>query len=306
MNYVECDSVDVYIDNLQELDLEATQVTKGNFFSKKNNLKLPLIEINHWHVNVGILYYGSLAQDKILISFPIKRDSQKIDGITFGSDSILAVLPDEKVLLLLPEDVQSLDFLIPFSVLKDHYKCQKFPHILQSIKKLRNKTEFSSSQKFQINQLTQFTISIIGQVNRWSYQATIDAQDSILLKIFKILDEDSEPVATNRSHNRANIIKRAITNIHNNPTSNITILELSTYCFCSIRTLEYSFKSILGCSPKAYLIKRRLNLIRKEIQGSPEKSISRIAIDFGVVNAGRFSKDYFMFFGEYPSDTRKK
>jgi AraC family ethanolamine operon transcriptional activator len=306
MNYFECDSVDVYIDNLQELNLEATQVSKGAFFSKKNNLKLPLLEINHWQVNVGMLYNVSLSQDKILLSFPIKRDLQKIDGITLGSDSILAVLPDEKLLLLHPEEVKTLDFLIPFSVLQEHYKYQETTHVLQSIIKLRNKTEFSSSQKCLIDQLTKFTIRFISQVNRWSYQATIDAQDSILQKIFEILDDDGEQVQKNCSHNRTNIVKRAITNIHNNPTSNITILELSTYCFCSIRTLEYSFKSILGYSPKEYLIKRRLNLIRKEIQRSPETSISRIAMDFGVVNAGRLSKDYYMFFGEFPSDTRNK
>jgi hypothetical protein len=32
MKYVECNSIDVYIDNLKELNLEATQVEKGRFF----------------------------------------------------------------------------------------------------------------------------------------------------------------------------------------------------------------------------------------------------------------------------------
>ena len=306
MEYLECDCIDVYIDNLKELDLVATQITAGAFFSQKQNLKLPLIEINLWHVAVGMLYHGALAQDKVLISFPIKRDSQKIDGSTFGSDSILVVLPDEKLLVLLPKEVESLDFVIPFSVLQDYYKYKKISDISPLLKKLRNKNTFSYNEKRQIKQLTSYTINVIAESKQLSYQAILDAQDSILLKIFNILGDICEEKAKGVSHNRVTTVKRALTTIHNNPTSNLSILELASSCFCSMRTLEYSFKSIIGCTPKDYLIKRRLNLIRQEIKRSPEKTITSITIDYGVVNAGRFSKDYFIFFGEYPSDTRIK
>lgn len=306
MKYVECNSIDVYIDNLKELNLEVTQVDKGRFFSKKKNLKLPLIEINHWRINTSILYHVALAQDKVNLSFPIERQSQKIDGKVFGSDSILAILPDEDLLVLHPKMVETIDFLIPFTVLQDYYKYQNFTDILTLVKSLRNKTTFSNSENLKIKQLIKYTLSVIGLVSQWNYQAAIDAQDTILLNIFEILGEYCGQKTINSPKHRAAVVKRAIADIHKEPKSNLTIVELSNNCFCSIRTLEYSFKSILGCSPKAYIIKRRLNLIKHEIKHSPEKSISRIAIDFGVVNAGRFSNDYFMYFGEYPSDTRNR
>jgi AraC family ethanolamine operon transcriptional activator len=306
MKYFECNSVDVFVDNLKELDLVATQIGKGSFFSQKQNLKLPLIEINHWRINTSILYYGALAQDKIYLSFPVQRLFQKIDGKDFDGDSVLGILPDEELIVLHPEVVEAVDFLIPFSVLQDYYKYQNFTDIIQLVEKLRSKTGFSTSHNLQIKQLTQYTTSVIGQVSQWSYQATLDAQDTILLKIFEILGDSYDQKVIASSKNRTAVVKRAITTIHQDLTSNLTILDLSIQSFCSIRTLEYSFKSILGCTPKEYIIKRRLNLIKHEIKRSPEKSISRIAIDFGVVNAGRFSNDYFVYFGEYPSDTRNK
>lgn len=306
MKYVECDSIDVYIENLNGLNVEATQVDRGRFLSKKKNLKLPLIEINHWHINTNMLYHGSLSQDEIYLSFPIERQSQKIDGKIFGSDSILAVLPDEDLLVLHPKMVEQLDFLIPFRVLQDYYKYQSLTDTLQLIKSLRNRTTFSNSESLKIKKLVNYTLSVIDLVSQWNYQAAVDAQDTILLNIFETLGEFGGQTTINSSKHRAAVVKRALAVIHKEPKSNLTIVELCNNCFCSLRTLEYSFKSILGCSPKAYLVKRRLNLIKHEIKHSPEKSISRIAIDFGVVNAGRFSNDYFMYFGEYPSDTRNR
>jgi hypothetical protein len=248
MKYFECNSVDVFVDNLKELDLVATQIDKGNFFSQKQNLKLPLIEINHWRVNTSILYHGALAQDKIYLSFPIQRLFQKIDGKDFGGDSVLGVLPNEKLLVLHPGMVETVDFLIPFSVLKDYYKDQNFTDIMQLVEKLRSKTRFSTSENLQIKQLTQYTLGVIGQVGQWSYQATLDAQDIILLKIFEILGDSYDQKVVGSSKNRAAIVKRALTTIHRDLTSNLTILELSNKSFCSVRTLEYSFKSILGCT----------------------------------------------------------
>ncbi|MFK3976509.1 MULTISPECIES: helix-turn-helix domain-containing protein [Shewanella] len=306
MKYVECNSIDVYIDNLNGLDVEATQVGSGRFFSTNRNVKLPLIEINHWRINTSILYHGALAQDKIYLSFPIERESQIIDGKVFGSDSILAVLPDEDLLVLHPKLVETMDFLIPLAVLQDYYKYQNLTDTLPSLKNLRNKTTFSNIENLKIKQLINYTLSVIDQVSQWNYLAAVDAQDTILVNILEILGESGGKKVICSSKHRVVVVKRALAAIHKEPKSNLTIVELSNICFCSIRTLEYSFKSILGCSPKAYLIKRRLNLIKHEIKCSPEKSISRIAIDFGVVNAGRFSNDYFMYFGEYPSDTRNK
>ena len=306
MKYLECNSIDVFIDNLNGLNVEATQVDRGRFLSKKKSLKLPLIEINHWYIKTSLLYHGALAQDEIYLSFPIERQSQKIDGKSFGSDSILAVLPDEELLVLHPKLVETVDFLIPFRVFQDYYNYQSLADTSELVKKLRSKTTFSNIENVKIKQLTHYTLSVMDLATQWNYQAVVDAQDTILLYIFDILGESSDQRLVSSSKNRAAVVKRAIAAIHKDPKSNLTILDLSKSCFCSIRTLEYAFKSILGCSPKAYLIKRRLNLIKHEIKRCPEKSISRIAIDFGVVNAGRFSNDYFMYFGEYPSDTRNR
>ena len=86
----------------------------------------------------------------------------------------------------------------------------------------------------------------------------------------------------------------------------MTIPDLAEASFCCARSLEYAFKSILSMPPKQYLIKRRLQLIHTILKNPNSMSISEIIEKFGVVNQGRFAKDYFKFYKEYPHKTRGK
>ncbi|MFT6896955.1 MAG: AraC family ethanolamine operon transcriptional activator [Paraglaciecola sp.] len=306
MNFLECDSIEAYIDNLKGLDVDATQVSRGKFFSKKQSLSLPFLEINYWHVQTSILYHGRLAHDSFYISFPVKRESQKIDGKVFGESSILALLPDEERVVLHPNEVVSLDFLINPLLFLHYFKWDKIDDLFILIRSMQKKSKLSIQKQVQSKQIIDLTLNVISNANRLSYQSILDLRDSILMKLFEFLDHSAECSKRVNSKQRIAIVKRALDYIHDNPQINFTILELSNRCFCSLRTLEYSFRTILDITPKEYLIKRRLNSIKREIKIYNGKPINRIAMDHGVVNAGRFSRDYFQFFGEYPSETRAR
>jgi AraC family ethanolamine operon transcriptional activator len=306
MSYFECNSIEAYIDNLKGLDVDATQISRGKFFSKRKSLSLPLLEINYWHVQTSILYHGSLAQDSLFISFPVNRKSQKIDGKVLGENSILALLPDEERVVLHPDEVLSLDFLVNPLLFLYYFQWDNTDKLFNLIRNLQKKSELPIQKKLQSTQLIAHTLNAMDNSNQLSYQSMLDLRDSILLKLFKFLDHSVEDKKNVNSKQRIVIVKRALDCIHDNPQTKFTILELSNRCFCSLRTLEYAFRTIVEVTPKEYLIKRRLNSIKREIQIYAGKPINRIAMDYGVVNAGRFSRDYFQFFGEYPSETRGK
>lgn len=76
----------------------------------------------------------------------------------------------------------------------------------------------------------------------------------------------------------------------------------------SQRTLQYSFKALLGLTPINYLRILRLNWARQHLRTPVNNKITvtDIAMQWGFWHLGRFSSDYQMMFGELPSKTLKQ
>ncbi|GLO55083.1 hypothetical protein PPUJ20066_11190 [Pseudomonas putida] len=81
------------------------------------------------------------------------------------------------------------------------------------------------------------------------------------------------------------------------------VLEMCNHLKVSRRTLQYSFETIMGMSPSNYVRTVRLNIARKLLLLSPHDKIQGAALDAGFSHLGRFSKYYYDFFGELPSQT---
>ncbi|QKI89490.1 helix-turn-helix domain-containing protein [Thiomicrorhabdus xiamenensis] len=87
----------------------------------------------------------------------------------------------------------------------------------------------------------------------------------------------------------------------------ISMQELCEIACVSRRTLQYSFETILGCSPLKFLRALRLNQVRRKLKSSQEdETIADIASYWGFWHAGQFSRDYKLLFGESPSQTLAK
>lgn len=72
----------------------------------------------------------------------------------------------------------------------------------------------------------------------------------------------------------------------------------------SIRTLEYTCKSLLNVSPQRYLTCWRLHCARRDIRTHAESSsVTDVALKWGFSHLGRFSIAYRELFGEMPSRT---
>lgn len=83
-----------------------------------------------------------------------------------------------------------------------------------------------------------------------------------------------------------------------------TIQDLSKVAGVSRRTLEYAFRRQFDISPKLFMNKQRMTLVRRELRNLPlEKSIADIANYWGYWHMGQFACDYQRQFGELPSHT---
>jgi len=87
----------------------------------------------------------------------------------------------------------------------------------------------------------------------------------------------------------------------------ISISSLAKQHKVTEQTLQNSFKSLFGFTPKKFLRQLKLNLAHYELQkNTPEQStISNIAIKWGFEHMGRFSSYYTELFGVNPSQTLK-
>nr|WP_240152840.1 helix-turn-helix domain-containing protein [Photobacterium alginatilyticum] len=101
------------------------------------------------------------------------------------------------------------------------------------------------------------------------------------------------------------IVTRALEYINSNNNIFLSVPDIAEQCYCSIRTLEYAFKQLLSVTPKQYLTIRRMYMIRQELTFKNCINITQVLNLYGVINQGRFSKDYFKMFGEYPKNTLK-
>src|SRR5262249_33263868 len=83
------------------------------------------------------------------------------------------------------------------------------------------------------------------------------------------------------------------------------ISELCSRLGISRRSLHRAFHEIFGIGPVTFLRQKRLCAVRSMLKTSSPASttVSEVAMRQGFVELGRFSHDYRIMFGEYPSQT---
>ena len=88
----------------------------------------------------------------------------------------------------------------------------------------------------------------------------------------------------------------------------VSISSLSKQHAVSEKTLQNSFKSLFGFTPKLFLRQLKLNLVHHDLVNSSSNytTVSRIAQKWGFTHMGRFSQYYTILFGENPSVTLNK
>ena len=103
--------------------------------------------------------------------------------------------------------------------------------------------------------------------------------------------------------NKENIL-RGVKYIEANLKSNINVSDIARESYCSYYHFIRLFQSIVGISPKKYLLQRRLTESVREIQNS-SKTINAVAFDFQFGSHEVFTRSFQKQFGTTPSTVRK-
>ena len=86
----------------------------------------------------------------------------------------------------------------------------------------------------------------------------------------------------------------------------ITVEDVSTAMGVSARSLERTFKQRRGCTPYQAILRKRFERAREALLRPDETTtVTKIALDHGFFELGRFSVRYRQRYGESPSETLK-
>jgi AraC-like DNA-binding protein len=298
-------NLDHYLRELKEIDTQATQLSQGRFFCNKEAVTLPKIQINKWFVSTSMLYHGALVSDELYISFPLTNGALHVDGLKLESYEPLVMQQNKKVVVKYPSNTKSLDFIISRAVVNEIIKHESSD--LSGRLEHKCKILLPNPARQRLSQeIIRSTLYFYNNIDSFNYQALLDFSDGLAISLSNFLSpapSDLKEVGLNK---RLTVIKRALDYVFSNFEPNLTVLELASRCYCSPRTLEYAFKTCLDITPKEYLVKRRLQMVRKKIQSTENESIQNILFDHGVTNLSRFITDYALFFGESPIATLRQ
>jgi AraC-like DNA-binding protein len=105
-----------------------------------------------------------------------------------------------------------------------------------------------------------------------------------------------------------NLAKLAETYLHQHPCQALDLLPLCRELSSTPRTVQLSFSKTFGLSMKSYAQALRFNGARRDLLAAHPAidSVKAVAIGWGFRHLGRFSSDYFRWFGECPSITLAK
>ncbi len=124
------------------------------------------------------------------------------------------------------------------------------------------------------------------------------------MTLIEHLLQQQKPVAPNL--NSGEEIAIAVRNqIYLHMDGNFSTGELAQQYGVSAKTLQNSFKSLFGFTPKYFIRALKLNVVRNDLATATKKrvTVQRVANKWGFMHMGHFSKNYKELFGETPSQT---
>lgn len=146
--------------------------------------------------------------------------------------------------------------------------------------------------------------SVRRAVRRFVHSASRDDGPNLLQTTIEVLMLDGTPRPTEPAHTRERAIRRSLEWIDTSGREPVAVSDLCRVAGASRRTLEYAFRERFGVSPKAYLLARRLDGVRRTLRHDPDsRSVTDVAMQWSFHHLSRFAAQYRRQFGELPSET---
>jgi AraC-like DNA-binding protein len=136
-----------------------------------------------------------------------------------------------------------------------------------------------------------------------------DMENALLSAILAALPHDQSNVCGHASSPAAPYyVRRAETYLRESISRPVSLDELARVAGVSARSLQTGFRRFRDKTPAQFSREVRLDLARQALgtTAAGERSVTKVALEFGFAHLGRFARSYLDRFGETPSATLRR
>jgi AraC-like DNA-binding protein len=267
----------------------------GELYGYHDGVQLNNLQFGHADRHEGLMYEGISPKD--CLSICILQNSA---GSVFVND--LKVEPGDVVIL---DDSKSYDFISShrttiaiISISKALVEIE-IPWILGATDKI-----FKDKNNILSDAIENEWKRVLEEPNLFADANEIEVMEKKIVKAIKyaLVGQTGEGCHLTEGEKTALEVRSYLLN---SLEETITIQSITEQFKISDKTLETSFKSLFGITPKRFKYLLRLNHAHKDLQFADAQmtNVSDIASKWGFSNFGRFAKDYKALFGPLPSET---
>lgn len=289
---------DEHAQNLTHWQREYDQLSPGSFYGRLDEVALETIQVFKEHTGKALRQQCQVWPNSLWIGIPATGQESRINGQTVSQSEVMCRPGGRNFELVTPEAFDIYGLVIHLPALAEAAERQgvSLDARWQVMPRRQAARETLNAVSFLIERLlASQTLEIASHIH----------QDILLMAMLELLKAEQTSTALPPSYaHRKEVVDRVKRYVEEHLEAPVTMEELCQLTHVSRRTLQYSFRAILGISPLQFLRLTRLNRVRRALRmASPEQSVTEIATCWGFWHLGQFAHDYKHQFGESPSHT---
>jgi len=257
-------------------------------------------------VNALVGQHKTIELDDIQISYSRREGGMMHDVVSPKNSVSMAIIEECEAEACFAKIKLSAGDIIFFDDKQSYSFMSKgrIKSVILSVNKHSNRAIISRLSSLQ-GYVLKDNEAIIAKLLHQNEEKIVNTQEKILATVTKVLDAQ-EPKKAKLTKGEE-ISFKILKDIYQHMDGAITIESLALRYNVSEKTLQNSFKSLFGFTPKIFLRKLKLNLVHHELKNSTsiEMKVSRVAMKWGFKHMGSFAQYYKELFGENPSQTLK-
>ena len=302
-------TIEEYSSALSGLDLQGSQLSTGSFNGRSEIVAAEKFQLGIRQADAQHVQDAKIGNGKIGLIFPLVKDEYINNGKNLGPDKQYIIFNGDENRIIFPEKHKHISLMIDINDLQKYLSEDETNILIDTFRDMSSGI-VSPDLKLLLTQKLYSLFETLKQtvkIPENSHLVFQDSCDSLFYALNSYRDAYA-PKTIEKVKNNERLLSRALDYIHSEPLQTLSVSNIVTNIHASSRSIQYCFSELLDMSPKKYLVKLRLNAIRRELYTSSpnDKTITTIANKYGVINIGRFKQDYEKLFNETPRDTLSK